>query len=359
MRSSVPHIINQVAQKAANIDAELSKIPESPAGNVLIKILEKIVEFEKEIHLQIDGGSESHTFFKCWKNEATKFRKVLVECRPICRFVDQSNRSFRETSNVEEPWGTPTPSGRQVPQQIISIDDDDIEPEISGGKRRLGTGAEMSPCKRNPTEVQFSGRLIDIPYYGVPRTSSRACAKRFELKEIRDIIQDAYIGLPGGYPPKARERMIRLSLASWEEPTREFLDLTDNLCRHMLREQIGKTFGQWESTPLYARIANICDCFLEEVLSHQRKAADQARSLELQTITTFNDEILKTHCDKAQAIIGDARRRRRAIEYIEQESKISKSGGRATKEDKILKITDQQLGRDPFSDEVQLMSVSW
>lgn len=64
----------------------------------------------------------------------------------------------------------------------------------------------MSSCKRNFTEFQFRSKLIDIP-------SHKASFKRFELKEIRNIVQSAYIELPGECFFKARERMIKFSLA--------------------------------------------------------------------------------------------------------------------------------------------------
>lgn len=323
-----------------------------------MKILEKIIAFEREVGLQIGSGSQSHPFLKSWKEAAIDFRKCLVDRRPILQLTDHTAmpiRNIQEYSNTEQLPSTPTPPRHRASEDVISIDSEDNDLSLSSRKRRQKPKVETSSAKRTKSTIPS-----DIPMYGSTNSSlDRRFARRFGLNEIRGMIQDAYIGLPGEIHPEATERMIRLSLASWEEPVDRFLDLTEEICQDMINEQVAKIFRCWESTQVYNRILGICELFLKEALNHQRRVVERAQHLELHTITTLNVETLSWHCDKAHLEIKDARKKARANELLKkQELKSAKILTGTAREEQLAKITDTQLGPDIFFKEVELMGVS-
>lgn len=320
-----------------------------------MKILEKLILFEGEIKLEIDSGSKSHPFLKNWWNSAMRFRKLLVECRPVLQVTDQPQTPNRKVPDREGSISTPTPSRHQAPFEVISIDCEEDGRDLSTRKRHHAVEAE-TPCKRYPTETRLKDRISDIPLFQKPYDAPfRSRARRFSLHEIRSIIQDAYVGLPGDIHPKAMETMIEIILSFWNEPLNWFLELTEDRCREMMKGHLHKTFGCWKSTQLYDKILEICDSFLEDQFTYQREAAKRAQSLELLSVIAVNEESLNSYSEKAHAEIREARRRRRAAEFLEKHESKPSSG--LARDEKVAKITDQQLGPDPFSDEVHLMGV--
>lgn len=318
-----------------------------------MKILEKLIHFDGEIKLEIESGSQSHPFLKNWWNTAMRFRKLLADCRPILQFADQTPN--RKVLDREGSISTPTPSRRQAPSEIISIDCEEDSQEMSNRKRHHEADIE-SPCKRAPNEALLKDRISEIPLFqNSISTPHRSRARRFRLHEIRSIIQDAYVGLPGDIHPKAMETMIRMILSSWKEPLYWFLELTQNRCREMMKGHLHNTFGCWKSTQLYDKILEICDSFLEDQFAYQREAAKRAQSLELLTNIAINEDSLNSYVEKAHAEIREDRRNKRAIDFLDKHESKPSSG--QARDDKVAKITDLQLGPDPFSDEVHLMGV--
>ena len=336
---SLPRIILQVEQKAALIEAELKTIPSLPAGNLPMKVLEKIIAFEVEIKAQVDGGSHHYPFQKNWNQLVAKFRDTLTASRP----------------KLPRPQTQPT--------QYIPIDDsEDGSPEspLSGKKRRQNARMEVSPRKKLATK-QISPdkrKLSDIPVFAqapMPQPSARVLT----LDDIRNIIQDAQVGLPGQIDPRATARMIRASQDSWDQPLKLLLDETEELCQNMIIEKIGQVFGDWQQTGLYAQILDICNKFLEKHMNQQRQAADRARVLELHKPLAFNSAALKVLCDSARAEIKASRRELRATELVEKsEAKNLKATNVTNFNEKLAKVTDAQLGPDPYNKEVELIGVS-
>lgn len=262
--------------------------------------------------------------------------------------------------NTEEPISTPTPAKRKNPSGPITIDDDDDGLDLPVRKRHQhGVGMDISPYRRLPT-----GSIVNQKTPQTPQSQSRKDnssgkpANQFTLEEVRSI-KDDYVGLPDGVNPKSREKMIRKSLKCWDTPLNQFLDSTEKLCQEMITETIANIFGCWESTQLYIRVKAICYSFLGEVLIYQRQAVKRTQSLEFEIITAYNSRLLNSYCNQARTELGDNRRKQRADDFVErQESRTSKFSTGPARDEKVAKITDQQLGPDPFSLEVELMAVS-
>lgn len=328
--SSLPSIVEKVRLKAVEIDAKLSKIPEPVVGNIPLKILEKVLEFEREVQLQIDGGSAIHPFRKLWKNYANEFIHLLKKSRP-----------------------------RLVMQECISLDSEDEAVHApSTGKRQREAEVEQVSCKRSASAVRDTPEKE--PSWEIPVLTNLPPinGRKFTLLEIRNIRQDAYVGLPCGVHPKATERMIEMSLESWEKPLNGFLRKTTVLCQRMADRQINETFGDWQRTPLFNQINEISESFMKTLFIDLGQTAKRLYSLEISRPVAFNSESLNICVKKSLNELQDSRREWLAWKLVEkEEARNPRLKSSPHKEEKVAKMSEAQIGPDPCSKEIELMGV--
>lgn len=353
--------------KSVEIDAELKEIPELPTGNLPMKILEKILEFNGEIGRQIEGGFQDYPFQKEWYRLAMEFRGVLAESQPILVMSDL-HLSSKGDANADDCFATPLAVRPPPPQTTyISIDDEDVMMESSPSnkkqkKRPLSTAPHSTPRKKPAMGVEHI--LERPPIFQIPAfdeqaniCSDRPFACRFGLHEIRSIIQDAHIGLPGQTDPRAIDRIIRISMQSWDQPLRKFMTQTEELCMAMIRLHIDITFAHWQRTRLHDKIHMICGAFVKNRMVLQSQAAERARLLELHKPMTFDNEAVEVAYARAREKTQRARQRLRARDYLEHQMKDSNQN--LTLAEKINKvIANNSLDPDEYSKEVEIMGVS-
>ena len=344
----------QVQRKAAAINKELEALPEPPTGNPSILVVQSLNDFETNIKKLIDGDISTlvagevsgWSFWKAWNNLAMTFRGVMEESRPLL-MMDDSTDSMRSSTKHRHP-------------ETIDLDEELSDTEIPsqyGSKRRR---LSKSPHERTTKEEEPTLPL-SIPEKNGSKiiNSDRRFTTRFSLTLIRDIIQEGVPGLPGQIDTRTVDRVIQMSLQKWSKPLEQFLNRVERLCSDMFMKHINEVFGRWRPTGLYTRVVEICSSFLKDAMASQRQAAQRALQLELHKPACFNAEGLKMADEKALSQIQASRHHYRALLYVNQmEQRTTKGNIGLSKEDKIAKVSDTQLGSDPYSQEVHLMGVS-
>lgn len=185
-----------------------------------------------------------------------------------------------------------------------------------------------------------------------------AYSKSFRLPEIRNILQDAHIGLPNQIDPKATQNMIRQGVKVWEIPTQTFLDSTIALCRGTIFEELYNVFIEWRNTLFHHRIEEICGVFLEQAMTEQRENVARMLRNEIQRPMTLNVEAITTASEKALLVLQERRREYRAAQFLDQQDAgMDRTPSRQSKSDQLAKISDAQLGSDPWSQEILAISV--
>lgn len=356
--------------KSAKIDAELTKLPELPTGNLPMKILEKIIEFESEIGRQIEGGSQEHSFQKVWHRRAMEFRGALAESHPNLIMSDLNPPSNTDADS-EARFVSPMPmrprhspaSRQNGPSAIISIDDDDDEEMVSSpstSKRRHAASAQSTPRKKPTIAAKAMAQrppIFEIPKFKAPPSTNynHPFALQISLEEVRTILQDAHIGLPGQHDPRAINRIIRKSMQSWDQLLRKFMAQTEELCLDMIKSHIDTTFALWQKTRLHDKIHIVCEVFVKARMSLQTKAAERARLLELHKPVTFNKEAMEWAYAKGKSRVQQHRQRLRARDAVEQDMKDSN----LSLQERIDKMIESKtLGPDEYAKEIQIMGVS-
>ena len=262
------------------------------------------------------------------------------------------SRKVRSSTSVGETPGTPTPSRNLAPISLDSDSDGEEPPKISpASRKRIAQKRPHPSAQSTPHKV---ARMSEVPRFKMDKIG-----KQFQLDEIRGIRQDHYVGLPGETDPKATEKMILLSIAHWEHPVDQYISRTGELCQNMIYERVLSVFGHRQNTQFYSELTDICDAFLNKAIDDQLKIVKQILSWELKRPTTLNDVAIEVAKAKAIEYLQKKRRDSLARAWLDEEEE--KSGKQTTgpaRIDKMARITDAQLGPDPYSLEIKAMGVS-
>ena len=195
-----------------SIEATLKGLPEPLGGNLPAIVYGRLLKFEEEIQKKnVDRGLQDNAFQKRWHYLDLEFRKVIADSRPLLMLPTPAI-SRQSSSNIpsREMTGTPTPGSKRGNIPVFNIDSDskgDHKPspvQLPWRKRsHLSTQSTPNKCSRI-----------------VPKRARGYCitSRCFTLSKVRDIIRDAYTGLPNQTHPKAIKRMIKLSQEHWHEP---------------------------------------------------------------------------------------------------------------------------------------------
>ena len=171
IRASLPHFSQQVQRKAEDIEQSLKVLPEPLTGNLPLKILERIMFFESEIHKDFDGGVPGYSFLMEWHNVAEHFRKTLADARPLLS-QPSSNPSLRHTIEGQD---TPTPTQKHSLFDPINLDSDDDAPALTATLPDRPTKKRVSDTSPNTTLKR--ARMNDIPMY-TPLKGPRKTSKQ-------------------------------------------------------------------------------------------------------------------------------------------------------------------------------------
>ncbi|KAL8925260.1 MAG: hypothetical protein Q9208_003550 [Pyrenodesmia sp. 3 TL-2023] len=360
IRTSLPQITERVRSKTAEVIARLNELPEPPKGNLSLKIYEKILAFEHDLHRHFDGGSEELPFRKEWLVAATQFRDTVAESYPRLNYSCLSETPQPQGQLPYRFSATPTPMSTSKRSDVIALESDEdntsqpITPTHNKRKQPASKPSQVSPLKRS--------RLSHIPQYteSVDSINRPApYAKRFSLPEIRNILQDAHVGLPNQIDPKATQKMIKESLIGWEEPLKELLRFTEQICRAMILQRAANTFGVWRGTQFYELVEDTCKSFFEDKLNQQVVWAERILSIERQEAVTLHKATMSEARDEALKKLKKACRNARAKAFLDgkypgwdsnlEEQAIT---------EKIEKVSENDVGPNPYTHELRALAVS-
>ena len=342
-------------RKAVLIQEKIRELPEPLNGNLPARLYGELMKFEFELARHFDGGFKE-SFQREWHNISVDFRDIMAGSYPLVTLTTTQtpSRKARSSTSFSDMLGTPTPTRNPAPISIDSDSDDNDEPlKTSPTSRQRIT--RKRPHSSTQSTPQKTARINEIPR----SEADKPGRKQFELDEIRKIRQDHYIGLPGETDPKATETMIKLSMAHWEDPVNQYIDRTGKLCENMVYERVVNVFEHRQNTQFYSELTDICGDFVTKAIDDQRKLVKQILSWELKKPATLNEVAIEVEKDKAVDFLQKKRRERLAKAWLDQEEERSgkQTIGQA-RMDKMAKVTDAQLGPDPYCLEIKAMGVS-
>ena len=117
--------------------------------------------------------------------------------------------------------------------------------------------------------------------------------------------------------------------------------------------------AEWNNTLIRSEAERICSSFLQQAMVEQRQIVTRILDWEMYQPMAVIAEAITAATQKALVMLQTRRREYRALKYLErQDSNGNQTPSRQNKADRLAKITDAQLGADPYSQEILAISVS-
>ena len=153
--------------------------------------------------------------------------------------------------------------------------------------------------------------------------------------------------------------MIRESLSRWDEPLNELLDYTSQRCLAMILERASCVFSLWHGTWCYDLLLKTCESFFQGKYKIQTSAAKRVLDTERQTALTLDETRMRTASEEVLKVLENAYRNERVKAFL---TKINpewhtNAEDRAKLDKMMSKVTDAQLGPNPYSKELKAMAV--
>ncbi|MCJ1380280.1 hypothetical protein MMC17_003383 [Xylographa soralifera] len=352
IKNSLEGITEKINDKLFAVDQELKTLPEPPKGDLPIVIERGIAQLSQHLEQHIEGGWPDRPFQKEWYDLALEFRQQLLDSKPTLHLpVPRLSQKTAPQADQEDVF---MENGTAVP--LVTIEDDGYE-TCRANNRGARLGVNRKRHLDNPAPGTPPSRRRKMT--NIPRFNERVLGKRFSLQEIREMIRNGRIGLPGQIDNRVSERMSRIGMQHWDQLSTAFLEKTGEMCLKLVSTHSEEAFLSWKQTPLYKHVQGICESFVSQMIEHQRSAVKRCLDMELHRAMTFDEDGMKQSQDKALIILKTGRLTQRAkIRLIEEENKVGKQTTLQVIEEKAAKMNEAQLGPDPFEQEINVMAVS-
>ncbi|PWY82262.1 hypothetical protein BO83DRAFT_374785 [Aspergillus eucalypticola CBS 122712] len=343
IQGCLPDFIEKINAKAERIEAELRTLPDPPSANVPYIICGKLNQLKEQIRAHIDGGSATYPMQKIWSHIAMDFKRALITTRPTVRMLSPSDKfpgpTVRDAEGSDSDCEMTT-----VPQPVK---------RKSPGEPGIISSVPEARQQPNPATTGTRNGLYSTNHFD----KFNAPALMFTWEKIREINEDSYrAGLPDQTDPKAIEIMNQMSVKHWYDPLSVFLVATYRLVREMLHKQLDEVFLQYHQTGLYRELKRIIESFLYKLRAAHFEHAQENFSIEYNKPFTMALSALDQSIKSAYSFLAERRRVARAGSYLDAQGKYPR--GDARREAELRKLTDAELGRDQFSQELTMMATS-
>ena len=266
----------KVQQQMHLITATLDEGPKTHDRHSLAIVHSELLELGRAIHQKLDEGFHEDTFLIHWQRLGLEFREALDESRPLIMLPTPSApiQRYHDRPRAKK-IETPTPGLAPSRENTLVI-----RPDLNSKGDPVPGFMERSRKKRSHSSTHFASskriRIMSEPTRGYNITS-----KRFTLAEVRDMLRNAYTGVPNLIHPAALVRMIKLSEDHWREAAQQFLNHSRDLCRALVLKQVHQVFEHHQQSKYYQPILGICETFFEEAFASQRQVVQDVVSGEL------------------------------------------------------------------------------
>lgn len=341
---ALPEITRTVDSRIAEIETELTSYPDPPE-NALGKVLEALTTLRITLEKHAQGVFPHNEMHNSLKELANTFRASLEKLRPgvIVTTPERFRQavetpSFSLLSDDDEAAGTPCPSA---------------ESKSHTKKRR----AELdTPTVSTAKKIKSD---VTTPKNGSAPTL--ATKKTFRLLEVRETLSKLTASnVPGEVDPLAVDHLRKQTLSGWEVPMLEFINSVHQEIQNTLDQQLEEACAQWLNTAFFSEAKKIVKSFVANAIHSQLQYAKRALDLEQRKPLTLNTEGFKQHHDKELSVLLEGRTTQRLLEKLEDTDraagKIMADPVERKKKAKNDMKARNELGDDPFKDEIQVMA---
>ena len=309
--------------------------------------------------------SYSHSeknFLSSWSELSVDFADAIQKMKPMFTIVDPSDTAMPEVINLDSdddsstissltnstrkhaaPLGFSTPPSkllRTANGAVATPGSSQVRPKDEEG---TPTGAGRPLARRKP---------------GVKKTVFDEYAhagKHFmRISDVREIIsRHRRPGHPDNVPDAAREEICVLTTSLWRQPMDKLRDVTFVTLRRAVDRELEVTLRKYRQTDLYRESKRHAHEFLDRYQEEERESLEKIYDLESYKLFTLNNEVFLRYKAEELEILRAARRKHRVRCHVKKRAHLNKKTlNEKDRETQEKTITDEQLGLDPFSLEI-------
>ena len=332
IKKCLPSIVIQIDEKAFRIDRELRTLPDPPTDNVQHIVLESVIKLGSRIESIFSGGAGSRLMQKFWNELVTDFKKALAVTRPTVNTIGRhDDDGLREKDPDCEivPGPTPARLKRKAPGPIV------LQP----------SGSEVSAPENRP-------QVVPTPMYMTSHFENWKQPRRvISIDEVRLVKQETQqVGIPNQIDPAAIETLKRESVQHWEGIATDFAKALLGVVNKVLLQTLGDAIVSHRQTELYRQVHRIIDTFLARIEDEYLGDIASYCRMEQARPFTLAEQRHKEETEKALRVLLARRKRNRVKKWL----RIRK----LPEDENIDRVTDDDLGPDPYAQELEMVAVS-
>lgn len=340
IQKCLPSIISQINSRATEIDEQLKTLPGPPAENVQRILIEKITTLGLKLDAMFEGGtghgSSANLLQKQWNRIVMDFQKALAKTRPTLKMTSDSDCIF-----LAPKWDQ---------------DSDMIILSAASKKRKAPMADPKTPDNNSPQKAGDtpSARASGPDYLTGVFARWKQPGRRFFLEEVKQMKEESHrAGIPNQIDPSAIETLNRESVKHWKGLMIAFVDAVHGVVREVLMSTLDDVVGQYHQTKLYRELHRIIDAFLLQLRNNYLAVARDHYNIEHEKPFTMAQTQHREAMKIALQALTHSRAQSRARCYW-------KLRNYADDDDyvKLAKAPPEDLGADPFAQEVEMMAVS-
>jgi len=366
--TSIPDITEKIHAQLAQVEDELSYLPEVPKDKVQHIVRQHLTKFSQAAEQSLDRSyaSHHHSFHGDWKRLCVQFQKAIEFMRPGCVLKtpttekvvinidvsdddEASQRSFSVTPKRAFEGGNESPFGvkRHKPNVITT-------PTRPVGQRFKHEG-DMSGSRTIPRSFGFN-KIKPSEYGPFYNGYLDAGWRALSLVDIRkEISSQGLAGVPEYVNLKVRQSFALTAIHPWKEPLGTFMENTFKLLRSVLLFTLHDVLRSYEHTALYRNAKEILEEFLTQQEAEQRAITMQFYTTEVGDLFTVNEDDFLRHKAEALEVLSKQRRELRVKAYVEKNfHKKGKQGEEDALEKFKEKVTDEQLDPETYGRELEV-----
>lgn len=340
IQKCLPSIISQINARAEDVDGQLKELPGPPIENVQRVLIEKITTLGLKLDAMFEGGtgrgSSANTLQIDWNRIVTDFQKALAKTRPTLRMISDSDIIFLAPKYDPD-----------CDMIIVS--------STNKNKRKAPTSDPKTPESNSPTKGNdaLPARTNGPDYQTEVFTRWKDPGRRFSLEEVRKFKEESHrAGIPNQIDPSAVETLNRESVKHWKGLMIAFVDAVHDAVQRVLSSTLNDVVGQYHQTKLYRELLRIIDAFLQQLRANFHAVGKDHYRIEHEKPFTMAQTQHREAMQIALHNLINSRAQSRNRCYW-------KARGYSDEDDvKLSKNPPEDIGADPFAQEIEMMAVS-
>lgn len=377
----MPNVNEKIKAQAKEVDDALNALPELPNNNVQHVVRAHLQQFSNGVQRQLEGGATSNDLLSSWSQLSTHFRDAIQTMKPMFVYTDPSDLALPEVINLDDDTDderhTPSPESRKRPLHDPMTPQPHARTKVRHDSDVSSNRDQTTPRPHSfqqsiPRTKQEGNNGFTSPIYIAQRRIAQP-QSRIEKKtpfdeflgagrsfmtiaEVREIIsKHKRPGLPDHINDSAKEEICLLAVDPWNKPLKTFADHTFKSLREAIIGVLHRLLGKYKQTQLYKISEHHIKEFLDELEVDQRDSLDALYKLETFKLFTINNQAFEVYKAEELKVLEGARRKRRVRCHVMKQAQLqNKTLSDMTRITEEKKVTDDQLGPDPFRNEIQL-----